>query len=459
MVGTTNLKALMALLLTGVFMGALDLAIIGPALPAIQADFGMSSRGLAWLFNLYVLGQLVGTPILAKLADRLGPRPIYIASILLFAAGSLLLIVGPTPDWLFVGRTVQGFGGAGIFPVAVKIIGDALPPEKRGSALGFLGAVFGIAFLIGPILGGILLQFSWQWLFLINLPIALALAAGAWRLLPPGTLGAHHKPFDFGGLITLSVALASLAIAISNFDSTQVSTSLRSLTVLPFLITFALLAPCFWLLEKRAIDPIIKPAFFSSKQITLAVIISLGLGSMQSATAFYPALAVAAMGITEANAAWLLIPGILVTTVASPIAGNLINRLGGRTLVLFGLSCIALGFVVYGQATITVTSFIAASIAAGLGFAFALGAPMRIIILNEAAPEDRGAAQGLLNVSINIGQLLGAAMVGGISASQGGGAPGYQATYTVMGLLTASLVLLAIKLRRKAETQPAPQAA
>jgi MFS family permease len=174
---------------------------------------------------------------------------------------------------------------------------------------------------------------------------------------------------------------------------------------------------------------------------------------MQSATAFYPALAVAAMGITEANAAWLLIPGILVTTVASPIAGNLINRLGGRTLVLFGLSCIALGFVVYGQATITVTSFIAASIAAGLGFAFALGAPMRIIILNEAAPEDRGAAQGLLNVSINIGQLLGAAMVGGISASQGGGAPGYQATYTVMGLLTASLVLLALKLRRKAQEQ------
>jgi len=459
MLAVTNIKALMALLLCGVLMGALDLAIIGPALPAIQNEFGMESRGLAWLFNLYVLGQLVGTPILAKLSDRLGPRPIYISSILLFGLGSILLVIGPTPDWLFVGRAIQGFGGAGIFPVAVKVIGDVLPPEKRGNALGFLGAVFGLAFLIGPILGGILLQYSWEWLFLINIPIAIALIIGAWRLLPPGTLGQEHKAFDFKGLITLSVGLAALAIAISNFDSQQASVSMRSATVLPFLLTFALLTPLFWYCEKRAADPIIKPTFFTNRQITMAVIISLGLGAMQSATAFYPALAVAAMGITESNAAWLLVPGILVTTIASPIAGNLVNRLGGRTLVLFGLSCIALGFAVYGQTSITAYIFITASIIAGLGFAFALGAPMRVIVLNEASAEDRGAAQGLLNVSINIGQLLGAAMVGGISASQGGGAPGYQATYTVMGIMTASLVLLALRLRRKSAEPPATAAA
>jgi MFS family permease len=168
---------------------------------------------------------------------------------------------------------------------------------------------------------------------------------------------------------------------------------------------------------------------------------------MQSATAFYPALAVAAMGITESNAAWLLVPGILVTTIASPIAGNLINRMGGRSLVLFGLTCIALGFGIYGQLEIDVSVFIVASIVAGLGFAFALGAPMRVIVLNEATQEDRGAAQGLLNVSINMGQLLGAALVGGITASQGGGADGYQASYTFMGMITASLLLLAYRLR------------
>jgi EmrB/QacA subfamily drug resistance transporter len=448
----------MALLLTGVLMGALDLAIIGPALPAIQAEFGMSSRGLAWLFNLYVLAQLVGTPLLAKLSDRLGPRPIYITSISLFALGSFLLVVGPTPEWLFVGRFVQGFGGAGIFPVAVAVIGDVFPPHKRGSVLGLLGAVFGLAFLIGPILGGILLQFSWQWLFLINIPIAVALIIGAWRLLPEGKLGKSHKSFDFAGAVALSVGLTSLAIAITNFDSAQAMISLATMQVWPFLLCFALLAPWFWHSEKRAADPIIKPAFFQSRQITMAVSISLGIGAMQSGSAFYPALAVAAMGITEANAAWLLLPGVLCTTIASPVAGALINKVGTRVLVVFGLTGIAVGFLMYGLLDVSVPVFIAAGCIAGLGFAASLGAPMRVVVLNEARAEDRGAAQGLLNVSINIGQLLGAALVGGITASKGGGALGYQATYTVMGAITASLIVLAIRLRPNAAEQAAKPA-
>ena len=442
--------ALLILLLTGVLMGALDLAIIGPALPAIQAEFGMETRGLAWLFNLYVLGQLVGTPLLAKLSDRLGPRPIYISSILLFALGSLELVLGTDPMWLFVGRAVQGFGGAGIFPVAVKVIGDTFPPEKRGGALGLLGAVFGLAFLIGPILGGLLLDYGWQWLFLINLPIAAGLIAGAWRLLPVGTLGEAHKPFDLGGAATLSLGLSALAVAVTNFDSEAVATSLRSTRVWPFLLGFLVLAPTYWAFEKRAADPIIRPTFFASRQISLAACISLGLGAMQSATAFYPALAVAALGVTESNAAWLLVPGILCTTIASPTAGFLINRLGARTLVVFGLTFIASGFLLYGQIGLTSAFFITASCIAGLGFATALGAPLRIIVLNEARPEDRGAAQGLLNVSINVGQLLGAALVGGITASRGGGAAGYQASFTVMGAITATLLLLAVQFRSKA---------
>lgn len=447
---STNKKALMALLLAGVLMGALDLAIIGPALPAIQAEFGMTTRGLAWLFNLYVLGQLVGTPLLAKMSDRLGPRPIYITSIFLFAVGSLLLVIGPDVKWLFIGRVIQGFGGAGIFPVAVAVIGDVFPPEKRGSVLGLLGAVFGIAFLIGPILGGILLQFAWQWLFLINIPIAMALIIGAWRLLPKGTVGKDHKPFDLGGAVTLSVGLTSLAIAITNADTTNLLVSLTEMQVWPFLLCFAVLVPWFWRLEKSAADPIIKPAFFENRQITMAVSISLGIGAMQSAGAFFPALAVSAMGITAANAAWLLLPGVLCTTIASPLVGASINRVGTRALILCGLTFIATGYMIFGLVDVTVAVFITASCVAGLGFAAALGAPIRVVVLNEARPEDRGAAQGLLNVSLNIGQLLGAALVGGITASKGGGAPGYQATYTVMGAMTFVLITLALRLRPKA---------
>jgi MFS family permease len=103
----------------------------------------------------------------------------------------------------------------------------------------------------------------------------------------------------------------------------------------------------------------------------------------------------------------------------------------------------------YGQVTLTTTFFITASCLAGLGFATALGAPIRIIVLNEVAPEDRGAAQGLLNISINVGQLLGAALVGGITASMGGGTSGYQMSYTVMGLITATMLVVAMRLRSK----------
>ncbi len=443
----THRKALMVLLLTGVFMAALDLAIIGPALPAIQADFGMSSRGLAWLFNIYVLFQLTGTPLLAKMSDRYGPRPIYITSISLFAIGSLVIVAAPEDAWMYVGRAIQGFGGAGIFPVAAALIGDIFPPEKRGGALGLLGAVFGIAFLIGPVLGGILLQFSWQWLFLINLPIALALIWGAWKLMPEGTIGKQHKPFDLAGAITLSITLTTLAIAITNFDSAAGLESLLSISVWPFLLCAVTVAPLHWRFEKRAADPIIRPAFFDNPQIVISAAITMGLGAMQSGTVFYTALAVASMGISESHAAWLLVPGILLTTVASPLAGVLINRLGARLLVVFGLVCISSGFMLYGMMNIDVILFVVAGCIAGLGFATSLGAPLRVIVMNAASDADRGAAQGLLNVSVNIGQLLGAAVVGGVAASHGGGTAGYQAAYVVLGCMTALLVMLGIRLK------------
>lgn len=115
-------RTLLPLLFTGVLMGALDLAIVGPALPAIQADFGMTTRQLAVLFNAYVLCQMIGTPVLAKFSDRVGPRLAYLVSIGFFAGGSLLLVIASEPWVLYLGRSLQGFGGGGIFPIAAAVI-------------------------------------------------------------------------------------------------------------------------------------------------------------------------------------------------------------------------------------------------------------------------------------------------------------------------------------------------
>ncbi len=442
-------RRVLALLFFGVLMGALDLAIIGPALPAMQADFGMDNRQLAWLFNVYVLFQLVSTPLMAKLSDRFGRRPIYVLNLLLFAAGSLLLVISPTFGVLLAGRAIQGFGAGGIYPVAVAVIGDTFPPEKRGGALGLIGAVFGLAFLLGPVLGGIFLRFSWHWLFLINLPIAALLAWQAWRLLPAAG-AAELRPFDWPGAVTLSAALTGLAVAVTNADSAALPASLGSPGVWPFILLTAAMLPLFWRLEERAADPIVRTALFRSTQIRLTVGIALGVGTVESGSVFFPALAVSALGVTEATASWLMLPSVIALTITAPIVGRLLDRFGSRLMVQSGLALVCLGVLVYALSELDLVAFIGGSVLAGVGLAALLGAPLRYIILNETRADERGAAQGLLNVFLSVGQLLGAAIVGGVAASLGGGTGGYQSAFLVLAVLTGTLVLVSLALKSRA---------
>jgi EmrB/QacA subfamily drug resistance transporter len=452
-------KLLLALLFIGVLMGALDLAIIGPALPAIKAEFGIPDSYLAILLNAYILCQLIGTPLLAKLSDRFGPRAIYILSISLFAAGSLLLVVADNASTLFAGRSLQGFGAGGIFPVASAVIAAKLPDKERGPALGILGMVFGLAFLIGPILGGILLQFAWQWLFLINLPIAALLIFGAIMLLP--TESSHSdQPFDFAGTMLLATALTALVLGLNNLDTGNIVASLTSWPVGGALLIAAIFTPLFWRTERRAADPIIKPAFFASRQITLACVISAGVGALQSGGVFGPALIVSAAGVTESTAAWLLIPGVIMSMVASPIAGRLVNTIGSRRIILASLGFVVSSLLIYGFAEMTVTMYVIANLLSGLGMAGLLGAPLRFIVLRETGANDRASGQGLLSVATSIGRLLGAAIVGSIATSVGGGTPGYQAAFVAMAVLAASLLIAAWLLRahqakQDAQTEPA----
>jgi multidrug resistance protein len=250
-------------------MAALDTAIIGPALPAIQQSFGVSQRELAWVFSIYVLMNLVGTPLMAKLSDRYGRRNIYVGDVALFGIGSAIVMLSPSFAVLLLGRAIQGLGAGGIFPVASAVIGDTFPPEKRGSALGLIGAVFGLAFIVGPILGGILLLLSWHWIFAINLPIAVILIIAAWGILPT-TRPAELRPFDWVGMVILAVLLTSLAYGLNQIDTNNFFGSLASLQVWPVLLLTVLLVPVFWWRQQHAPDPIIRPAILAPRQSKLA---------------------------------------------------------------------------------------------------------------------------------------------------------------------------------------------
>lgn len=455
---TENLKPLLITLFFGVLVGALDLAIIGPAMPAIQENFAVDSRALAWLFNVYLLFMLVGTPLMAKLSDRFGRRSIYIMNLVLFGIGSLVLVVAPNYGVLLAGRAIQGFGAGGIFPVASAVVGDRFPAERRGPALGLLGAVFGIAFLLGPILGGVLLRYSWRWLFLINIPIVIYLVWRAYQLLP-GSGAAKRKPFDLVGTVFLSLLLAGLTISLTELDSSRILASLTSMPVAPFAIMAVIAIPLFWRAEKRAADPIIPPRLLGSLQMKLTGAIAIGTGALEAGGAFFPALAVAALGVTDYNASLLLLPSVLATTIGSPLTGRLLNVFGSRVIVQLGLAAISAGALIYALADLTITLFIVGGVIGGFGFAALLGAPLRYIVLNETSAADRGAAQGLLTVFMTVGQLGGAAIIGGVAASEGGGAHGYQVALLILGILTVALTIAGFALKsRHVEKQTAAEA-
>ena len=192
---------------------------------------------------------MIGTPLMAKLSDIYGRKSIYILDIFLFALGSLITITSFSFEMLLLGRAVQGIGAGGIFPVANAFIGDIFPPDKRGGALGILSSVWGLSSVLGPVLGGLLLNYSWQLLFIINLPIAGAVILGSFYVLPK-TEKNRNISFDWYGITILGVMVTSLAYGLNQIDTNNFLTSISSLYVWPFLIMSLILLPLFWKVEK-----------------------------------------------------------------------------------------------------------------------------------------------------------------------------------------------------------------
>ncbi|MFN8381166.1 MAG: MFS transporter [Anaerolineales bacterium] len=450
----TRNKVLLVLFL-GVLMGALDIAIVAPALPSIQKFFGVGDRILAWTFTIYVLFNLISTPLMAKLSDTFGRRSIYVLDVALFALGSLIVALSPSNLFvvLLAGRALQGFGAGGIFPVASAVIGDTFPPEKRGGALGLIGAVFGLAFLVGPILGGIILSItSWQWLFIINLPIALVVIIMGWQLLPV-THPSTNRPFDWTGMFVLGIMLASLAYGLNQIDTQNFFSSLATLNVWPFLVIGIVLLFVFPAIERKAADPILNLNLFKSRQTVIASMLSAGAGLGESGMVFIPALAVAAMPtiINEHNASYLLMPVVLAMAVGSPLVGRLLDKFGSKVMVFAGTFLLAVGMLMLSNSNLVsmLWGFIASAAVIGLGLASLLGAPMRYIMLNEASAADRTSAQGLITLFTSIGQLTSSALIGAVAASLGGGVQGYGTAYMVIGIIAGIMVILTLGLKNR----------
>jgi EmrB/QacA subfamily drug resistance transporter len=445
---------ILGLLFAGVLLGALDIAIVGPALPAIQASFGVDARALAWVFNIYILFGLIGAPLLAKLSDRHGRRSVYVVCLAVFASGSLIVAAAPAFGVLLAGRAVQAFGAGGLLPVASAVIADTFPLERRGRALGLIGAVFGLAFVIGPILGGILLQFSWQWLFLVNPPLVVILIALGLKVLPTTTKPGSHR-FDWLGALFLSITLAGLAWGVSGLEADAPLASLLSPRIWPLVALAAVAGLVFWRLETRAPDPVFHPELFRSTQLRIVGAIAAATGLVEASMVFLPSLSVRAFNVSPSAASFMLLPLVGALIVGSLASGQLLDRIGAKPVIQLGLAFTVLGLFLFALLPVAFWSFYLSGCLIGLGLAGLLGAPLRFVTLQEAGEGHRGAGQGLLTLFLSIGRMIGAAVIGGIVASSAvSELDGYRHALLYLAIVGSVGILVSLGLRRRIEETP-----
>jgi MFS family permease len=449
-------KGLMPVLFTGVFMAALDTAIIAPAIPALRESFGLDNRAVGLVMIVFVLFSLSSTALLANLGDRYGRRPVYLASIGLFALGSLVIALSPSYWMVVAGRAIQGIGGGGIIPTASAVIGDALPPQQRGRALGLIGATYGMAFVLGPPAAAtVMVVASWHWIFLANLPIAAAVIWMGRKALPVQRARGPLPPLDWRGIVVVFAGLVALVLGL-----TRVADGYTGLLLWPWCLgAVALLLPLLVRIERRAAQPMIPIALFGNRQLATAYGLTFGAGFGMGSVIFLTSIATLGYGVAKQNAGFVLLPMVLCSMLGSMGSGRLLNRLGARTLVVAGFALMAVGYAASAFTGLGLWGFLLATMPVGLGVGVVVSGALRTIAIDEAPVAVRGAAQGLINIFTSIGTLLSATAIGALADAGGGGTRGFGIAYGVVAVLMAVMWGIAFTLRNDGATLRAASAA
>jgi len=447
----THLPLLLTLAL-GVFAGALDLGVLSPALPAIAHGFGIAPRDVAWTFTLYLFANVVSIPVMTKLSDVIGRRQIYSLCVAIFGIGSVLAILAPDFAVFLVARAIQAAGAGGIFPVATAAIADRVPLERRGSALGLLGAVWGLAAIVGPNVGGVVTHFfSWHWIFAANVPLAIVVIVLAQRYVP-ATAAKVRGPLDVAGIAVLALGLLGVMVGLTRLDPHSVAfgntTTLVALGVA--LLAFLALVP----IERRATAPVIAPALFATRQLALTYGLEVLIGLLEGSLFFIPAALVAADRLTPIAAGGLAAIGAFMFVAVIPLAGRALDSFGSRAVLLAGATLTAAGLALFAATLETLWLATLGIALAGTGFGALLGPPTRYIISNEVPASSRATALGLLSVFLIMGQIVGGSLAGGAIGGRIDDVDGYRLAYEIfvaVALLTgiATLFLMTRSRERK----------
>jgi MFS family permease len=437
-------RRLLSVLYTGVFMAALDTAIIGPAIPALREAFGVDNRLVGLVMVVFILFSLSSTALMANLSDRHGRRPVYLASVSLFALGSLIIAVSPSFWMILAGRALQGIGGGGIVPSAAAVIGDALPVEQQGKALGMLGATYGMAFFLGPpVAAAVLMVSSWHWIFLLNLPIAAVVLFLGTRILPRRERRHALPPLDLAGIAAVFGLLVLLVFGITRVVDTFSGIHLWTYFLLAAAVAVVLVVR----IERRAAQPMIPLSLFANRQLALTYTLATGGGFGMGSVVFLTSIGTIAYGLTPQQAGFALLPLVVGSMIGSMAGGRSLNRRGPRTLLLLGFALMGLGYAGASVTQFGLAGFLVATVPAGVGLGVIVGGALRSVAMAEAPVALRATGQGLVNVFNGVGTLTAAATIGAIADFRGGGAAGFSVAYLVVAGVLAVMFLVTLALR------------
>jgi len=402
-------------IMLGLFLGALDQTIVGTALPKIVTALGGNDL-YTWVVTIYLLTSTITIPFYGKLSDIYGRRPLLMIGISLFLIGSALSGLSQEMWQLILFRGIQGLGAGALFPISLAVIGDLFSPAERGKYQGLFGAVFGIAFIVGPALGGLLTDnVTWHAIFYVNVPIGLISLYVIWRLLPTVKARNATRSIDYLGALIFTVAISFLLVGLTN----EATGSWADLTVGGFIAIGLLLGAVFVLVESRAKEPIVPIDLWRNRTYVSSMVATFLVSfGFYGALIFLPRWFQVIRGDSATISGYEIFPLLVGLIGSSVISGFVVARTGRyKVLIIVSLAVIAVGLLVMAQITtaIPITTLWLGMFIAGVGIGPSLSV-FTIIVQNAVPFSKLGVATSNLTFFRQIGGSVGLAIAGTVFA-------------------------------------------
>lgn len=412
----TNRPLVLASVILAMFMGAIEVTIVSTAMPAIVADLG-GFRLYSWVFSAYLLMNAVTVLIYGKLSDLFGRKPVLFFGIIMFLIGSLLCGFAGSMKALILYRFIQGFGAGAVTPLATTIIGDIYTKEERANIQGYLSSVWGISAIIGPAIGGFLVQYaSWHYVFWINIPLGLLSIAGL-SLFLHEDIAKKEIRVDYAGAVLLAIAIFTLMFVLVEGGNVMPWGSLQVVFLFVIVIVTSVL---FIFQEKRASEPIMPFSIWKERSILIANSTSLTTGIMLiGISSFLPTFVQGVMEQLPIVAGFTLTAMSIGWPLASTIAGRMLIFLGYRATSVIGGISLMIGSVAFVTMTAETGPLWAAAGSFFVGVGMGLTSTAFIVSIQSSVGwQQRGIATAANMFMRNLGNTIGAALLGGILNSQ-----------------------------------------